>query len=169
MSAPRGVAFCQAPCRRFVVFGGRSVASRPALPYRPRSQALQSRWYCTVSVWESRSLPQFFPLTPRRAITRAAGRRFLGLVLCHPPAGATPRRRGGEMITTPNFGCSAFLDVRTEGGGLPNSISAALMDSGSRANSFQKFRNELPQGHRAGTLKKTPAVRDICAESRSSD
>jgi len=43
------------------------------------------------------------------------------------------------------------------------------MDSGSRANSFRKFRNELPQGHRAGTLKKTPAARDICAESRSSD
>src|SRR6267143_806629 len=83
MSAPRGVAFCQAPCRRFAVSGGRSVASRPALPYRPRSQALQSRWYCTVSVWESRSLPEFFPRRPAANHPRA-GRRFLVLL----PVGA---------------------------------------------------------------------------------
>src|SRR6266568_2742638 len=31
------------------------------------SQALQSRWYCTLCVWESRSLPEFFPKTPRRS------------------------------------------------------------------------------------------------------
>src|SRR5439155_6986905 len=31
------------------------------------SQALQSRWYCTPCVWESRSLPEFFSKTPRRS------------------------------------------------------------------------------------------------------
>src|SRR6267142_164911 len=31
------------------------------------SQALQSRWYCTLCVWESRSLPEFFSKTPRRS------------------------------------------------------------------------------------------------------
>src|SRR6267378_3471971 len=79
MSAPRGVAFCQAPCRRFAVSGGRSVASRPALPYRPRSQALQSRWYCTVSVWESRSLPEFFPDAPPRECPRRGASLFVRL------------------------------------------------------------------------------------------
>ena len=39
------------------------------------SQALQSRWYCTLCVWESRSLPEFFSKTPRRSL-RAAGRRL---------------------------------------------------------------------------------------------
>src|SRR6267143_806631 len=80
-SSARGASlFGAASCRRFVVFGGRSVASRPALSYRPRSQALQSRWYCTGSVWESRSLPEFFPDAPPRIIR--AGRRFLVPASC---------------------------------------------------------------------------------------
>src|SRR6267143_7139930 len=85
-SAPGASLFGAASCRRFVVFGGRSVASRPALPYRPRSQALQSRWYCTVSVWESRSLPEFFPDAPPRLHTRCGaslfGSCFLSALCC---------------------------------------------------------------------------------------
>ena len=109
----------------------------------------------------------FFPSRPGRAFTRAAGRRFLGLVLCHPGRGNSETPRWRDDHNPQPRRARRSLMSGPEGGGLPNSISATLMDSGSRANSFRKFRNELPQGHRAGTLKKTPAARDICAESRS--
>src|SRR5713226_319755 len=36
------------------------------------SQALQSRWYCTLCVWESRSLPEFFPRRPAARKSRGA-------------------------------------------------------------------------------------------------
>src|SRR5882762_9913479 len=54
------------------------------------SQALQSRWYCTLCVWESRSLPEFFSKTPRRSL-RAAGRRLSSRKLT---ATRSTRRRG---------------------------------------------------------------------------
>src|SRR6267378_6336199 len=71
---------CKLRCRRHQARGAHSfrwLHRRGSTRSHPEhgSQALQSRWYCTLCVWESRSLPEFFSKTPRRS-PRAAGRRL---------------------------------------------------------------------------------------------
>src|SRR6267143_692114 len=63
---------CKLRCRRHQARGAHSfrwLHRRGPTRSHPEhgSQALQSRWYCTLCVWESRSLPEFFSKTPRRS------------------------------------------------------------------------------------------------------
>src|SRR3954468_15109368 len=86
---------------------GSSVASRPTRSHPEHgSQALQSRWYCTVSVWESRSLPEYYRNAPPpdpgpRGVPFSGG--FIGRQSSHPFPSRTRKSSPPEPMVLHGF------------------------------------------------------------------
>src|SRR4051812_40667323 len=87
------------------------------------SQALQSRWYCMVSMWESRSLPEFFVARIERALPQSRpaavssklqprGVAFSSFSECLGERRAQGREIRGEQVVVVGAGDEVELGVR---------------------------------------------------------
>src|SRR5229473_3208416 len=93
------------------------------------SQALQSRWYCTLCVWESRSLPEFFPDAPPLTTSRGAS-LFAELVEAPDYKINAEARRRGDLFQTnpPRLRDSAFVFEPTAARSAAGSVGGVFVE-----------------------------------------